>query len=56
MQLKLRQTVIRVNSNMTYDLDINQELNNLKDDYESLIEQNNILIQENHHLKNYLKD
>ena len=43
------------NSNMTSDLDINQELNNLKDDYESLIEQNKILIQENQHLKNYLK-
>ena len=47
--------VTNVNSNMTHDLNINQELHNLKDDYESLIEQNKILIQENQHLKNYLK-
>ena len=43
------------NSNMTSDLDINQELNNLKDHYESQIEQNKILIQDNQHLKKLFK-
>ena len=39
--------VSNLNSNMTYDLDINQELNNIKDDYESLMKQKNYLEQEN---------
>ena len=48
--------VSNVNSNMTYDLDINQEHENLKNDYESLMKQKNYLDQENQDIKNNLSE
>ena len=41
---------------MTYDLNINQELYNLKNDYESLMKQKNDLEQKNQDIKNSLSE
>ena len=41
---------------MTYDLNINQELNNLKHDFESLMKKKNYLEQENKDIKNSLSE
>ena len=48
--------VSNVNSNMTYDLDINQEHENLKNDFESLMKQKNDLVEENKDIKNSLSE
>jgi recombinational DNA repair ATPase RecF len=41
---------------MTYDLDINQEHENLKNDYERLMKQKNDLVEENQDIKNSLSE